>query len=194
MIISHLFKNFRFCITKIGCHGLLHTSLFLVFPSLIIGKKCEIQLMSEMGANSWKYGYFPFLEHMEIRPDHEDHVIQPPAHFPFKTSTMPTAFMSAAWPDTKSSAKVKVQQAKGKKPTSSTVLPLIHKAVVLSKEPRLTVLQLPVSRGMTNAPAQGKRLSQPCQCQGSMPAPAWAFKSFLLQGAYSLFLSKINLS
>lgn len=134
---------------------------------------------------------------MAIRPDREDHVIQPPSHFPFKTGTLPTAFMSAAGPGTEFSKGKGSTSQRGKKKnqtTSSTVLPLIHKAIVLSEEPQLTVLQLLLSHRMTNVPAQGKRLSQLCQCQGSMPAPAWAFKSFLLQGAYSLFLSKINSS
>lgn len=58
---------------------------------------------------------------------------------------------------------------------------LAQKAIVLSKEPWLAVLQLLLPHHVMKAPVQGMGLS----CS---PAPAWLFTFILLQGAYSLFL------
>lgn len=59
------------------------------------------------------------------------------------------------------------------------VLPLIHKAVVLSKEPQLAALELLLPCHKMNVSAQGTRLSQLCPARGCKPAPAWPFKAFL---------------
>lgn len=67
------------------------------------------------------------------------------------------------------------------------MLLVVHKAVVLSKEPWLAALQLLLAHRVTSAPVQGTGLSQPCQLQGHLPALAQPFQSFLSWEALSLF-------